>query len=485
MFRRLSVVAPAALFMVAVGDAAAAEAVDASAGASRPNILFFLSDDQRAGFLGCAGHPILKTPAIDRLAAEGVRFENAFVTTSICAASRATLLTGVVERTHKFTFGTPPVADELCETSFPALLRRAGYRTGHVGKFGVGVKRDTRETMFESFQPLDRSPYFKVQPVGGERHVDEIAGDLAIEFLRAKDDRPFCLQVCFNAPHAEDGDEANLYPPPPSAANLYADLPVPSPPLAGTGVFEALPEFLRTSLNRERWYWQFDTAAKYEKNVRDYYRMISGINGVIGRVLDELKRAGHDDDTVVIFSSDNGYFLGERGLSGKWIHYEESLRVPLIVRDPRPEAARRETRDATVLNLDIPATILDYAGVERPAVYQGRSLRPVVEGDLPADWRTDFFCEHLMEHPRLPRWEGVRTPRFTYARYFQQQPPFEFLHDREADPDQLTNFATDPDYADELQRMRARTNELRDSYGGAYSPEKFPLAERRPSLDGK
>ena len=171
----------------------------------RPNVIFFLSDDHRADLLGCAGHPILKTPVIDRLAAGGVRFENAFVTTSICAASRATFLTGQWERSHKYTFGTPPLAGELIDNSYPALLRKAGYRTGFVGKFGVSVMRGATAKMFDSFAPLNRNPYFKKQPNGTERHLTEIAGDRAIEFLEGcSKDAPFCLSVSFNAAHAEE-----------------------------------------------------------------------------------------------------------------------------------------------------------------------------------------------------------------------------------------------------------------------------------------
>src|SRR5690606_22382037 len=149
-----------------------------------PNLIFFLSDDQRAEFLGCAGHPILKTPNIDQLAAQGTRFENAFVTTAICAASRATLLTGLWERSHKYTFGTPPIADEITLQSYPAVLKTSGYRTGFVGKFGVGVTAGMTEKIFDSFVPLNRSPYFKKQPDGSLKHLTNITGEKAIEFLQ-------------------------------------------------------------------------------------------------------------------------------------------------------------------------------------------------------------------------------------------------------------------------------------------------------------
>lgn len=446
-----------------------------STDAPPPNILFFLSDDQRDSFMGCAGHPFLQTPAMDSLAKRGVRFENAFVTTSICAASRATLLTGVVERTHRFTFGTPPIADSFCQKSYPALLRESGYRTGLIGKFGVEMSPANRQLLFDTLTDLHRAPYFKPQPNGESRHVDDLIGDAAIEFIQANKKQPFCLQVCFNSPHAEDNDHANLYPPTPSAAGLYQEIPMPQPPLADTEIFEALPEFLQTSLNRKRWFWQFDTPEKYDRNVRDYYRMISGIDSVMARVLKSLDETGLAENTIVIFSSDNGYFVGERGLSGKWIHYEESLRVPLIIVDPRQAdatnlVATNRVAKETVLNLDIPATILDLAGAMIPASYQGRSLKPILAGGPLSEWREDFFAEHLMEHPDLPKWEGIRSDRYTYANYFQQHPPFEFLHDRQRDPKQLKNRINDPEYQEIRDQLRARTHELRDAFGGPFQP---------------
>ena len=164
--------------------------------ADRPNIIFFLSDDHRWDRMGCAGHPFLKTPTMDRLAKEGVRFSNMFVTTSICAASRATLLTGLYERTHQFTFGTPPIAGRFSQASYPAVLRGAGYRTGFIGKFGVNIAQADRESMFDSFQPIGRNPYLKKQPDGSLRHESELAGDRAIEFInQQKGDAPFCLSI--------------------------------------------------------------------------------------------------------------------------------------------------------------------------------------------------------------------------------------------------------------------------------------------------
>ena len=374
-----------------------------ASGAERPNILFFLSDDQRHDQMGIAGHPTLETPTMNRLAAEGVRFTNAFVTTSICAASRATILTGLYERSHRFTFFTPPLARGLTDRSYPALLRNAGYRTGFVGKIGVEFEPGAVEEMFDYYETLDRNPYFREG-----RHISQIAGDKAIEFLLSLDgDEPFSLSISFNAPHAEDDDKEDHYPWPRVMDGMYDDVTVAAPHLSEPSVFESQPEFLKSSLNRERWYWRWDTPEKYQKNMKGYYRMISGVDHVMGRVLDEVERLGLAENTVVVFSSDNGYYLGSRGFAGKWSHYEESLRIPLVIYDPRSEK-RGRTEEPMVLNVDIPATILDVAGIEVPGTYQGDSLVPFVQDESPLSWRSDFFVEHLMHYPgRIPKWEAT------------------------------------------------------------------------------
>lgn len=444
----------------------------------RPNIIFFLSDDQRADFLGCAGHPILKTPNIDKLAAQGTRFENAFATTSICAASRATLLTGLWERSHKYTFGTPPIADEVVKNSYPLQLRNAGYRTGFVGKFGVGVGQGLTNEMFDSFVPLNRNPYFKKQADGTVRHLTNITGDKAIEFVESCDEKqPFCLSVSFNAAHAEDNDKENHFPWPPEEDGLYETLTIP-PPLIDVNYWESLPLFFHDSMHRTRYFWRWDTPEKYQKNVKAYYRMITGLDRNIGRVLDVVNQKGWSENTIVIFMGDNGYYKGSRGFAGKWSHFEESLRVPFVIFDPRSEVkVRGQVRSEMVLNVDVPATILSMATTKVPESYQGRVLSGLVQGQKIDDWRNDFFCEHLMDRFDIPKYEGVRGSRYVYARYFENLPDGEFLHDLESDPLELKNLVSDPAYAEALQSMQARCNELRDLYGGEYSLEKIPTLQ--------
>ena len=457
-------------------------------GAEQPNIIFFLADDQRWDQMGCAGHPVIQTPNVDELAREGVRFRNMFVTTSICAASRASIFTGLYERSHRYTFRTVPISKEQTSLSYPALLKQNGYQTGFVGKFGVGVERGVTEEMFHYFKPLNRNPYHKPQADGSTRHVSQIAGDLAIEFLSQQvKDKPFCLSVSFNAPHAEDSDKQNHYPFPKAVSHLYEDSTIASPRLAAPEIFESQPEFLKRGLNRQRYFWRWDTEEKYQKNIRGYYRMISGVDHVVGRVVKQLQVAGLSDNTIIVYAGDNGYYLGQRGFAGKWSHYEESLRVPLVIHDPRAkDDFRGKVVDQVALNIDIPATIVQLAGVELPESYQGRGLGPLLAGEKPDGWRTDFLCEHLMHVPgRIPKYEGVRGERWVYARYFEQDPPFEFLHDLEKDPDQLVNHATDSKFASQLTAMRSRCDELKDKHGGEYSREKFPLREDRQQSQGK
>lgn len=438
----------------------------------RPNIVFLLTDDQRWDMMGSSGHPIIHTPNMDRMAKDGVRFESAFVTTSICAASRASIFTGTFERTHGYTFGKPPVPARFTDKSYPVVLRSAGYRTGFVGKYGVKMKASgagkATETLFDFFKPLSPGPYLKKQPDGTTRHLTDIMGDTAVDFLRGSTPgQPFCLSVSFCAPHAEDGDRDKQYHWPESVDHLYRDVTIPEPALSEAAFFASQPEFLRTSMNRIRWKWRFDTPEKYQRSVKGYYRMISGVDVVIGRIREELARLGLAGDTVLIFTGDNGYFLGERGFAGKWVPYEDSLHVPLVVCDPRARAALRGATPAQlVLNVDIAPTMLELAGVPTPRTYQGRSLVPILAGRS-GEWRDDFFFEHLLDNPDIPKHEGVRTERWKYARYFEQKPVYEELYDLKTDPQETRNLAKDRRHAEVLDRLRKRCSRLRDQYAAA------------------
>ena len=454
------------MITTAAAVSACSQMLNCDEATSRPNILFLLVDDQRNDTLGCAGHPIIQTPVIDSLAAGGVRFSNAFVTTSICAASRASILTGLYERTHQYTFGTPPLSPAHMADSYPALLREAGYCTGFIGKYGVRTEGKPESNMFDFFKPHGGYPYFKKQPDGTMRHETELAGDRAIEFLSGNPrGKPFCLSISFNAVHAADDDKKNHFPWPKAMDGMYEDVEIPAPRLSDSSIFESQPEFLKKSMNRKRYFWRWDTPEKYQRNMKAYFRMISGVDRVVGRIRKELEMLHLADNTIIIYMSDNGYYMGDRGFAGKWSHYEQSLRVPLIIYDPSlPEVKRGAVKDEITLNIDVPATMLNLAGVEIPTHYQGSSLTPLLQGKSAPDWRDDFFCEHLMNNPDIPKWEGVRGDRYVYARYFEQKPVFEFLHDLKTDPDQLVNLASNSDHKDILAKMRKRCDEMKNKY---------------------
>jgi len=419
----------------------------------RPNLVLLVTDDHPFDALGCAGHPVLQTPHMDALAARGTRFTHAFVTTPICAASRATFLTGRYERSHGYTFGQPPLSDELVAASYPRLLRDAGYRVGFVGKLGVQISAEGRVTLFDSFSP-GTAPYFTKNASAPERHLTERNVDRAIDFLRASDDGPFCLSLSFQAPHAEDDNPAQ-YVWPASCDALYADAEIPPPATSDAAFFEALPEFLRTGLNRERWHWRFDSPEKRERMVRGYYRMLSGVDMGIGRLVAVLDELGLRDNTVIVLMGDNGYFLGERGYAGKWTMHDRSTRVPLIVVDPRRTASETpHTSDAFVLNVDVAPTLLALAGVMAPKEMQGRSLLPLL-ADPATPWRSEVFTEHLWNHPRIPRTEGLRTSDWKYIRYLDH-PEFEELYDLRADPLEEHNLAGAKDQVDRLSSFRER-----------------------------
>lgn len=438
----------------------------------RPNILFILVDDQRNDVISSAGHPIVKTPTIDKLAKNGIVFTNTFVTTPICAASRASILTGLFESKHNYTFGKKPLKKEFITNSYPYLLKESGYITGFTGKFGVNIEmRDSMLTeMFDYFKPSRKNaPYFEKLADGSMRHSAEIRGDEAVEFIRNQTSKnPFCLSISFNAVHAVDanltpGNEGH-YPYPKAVANMYENIEMPKPALSNSYIYENHPDFLKNSLNRERYFWRWDTEEKYQTNIRAYFRMISGYDNVMNRVIQTLKEKGLDKNTIIIYSADNGYYMGNRGFAGKWSHYDESLRVPLIIYDPRiPTKNTGKTSDKTALNLDISATILDIAGVSIPQLYQGKSLLPILNNEEIETWRDSFLIEHRMEHDKLPKYVGIHEQRYVYVNYYEQNPPYEYLHDLQKDPNQLENLKNNPNYTEVLQNMKNKCKNIENS----------------------
>jgi arylsulfatase A-like enzyme len=429
----------------------------------KPNILIILTDDQRWNTLGCMGDTNVLTPHIDQLAKEGVLFQNHFVTTSICCSSRASIFSGQYMRRHAIEKFATPFTSERWAQTYPALLRQNGYRTGFIGKFGVGndpaVKAMAHKFDYWKGVPGQGGRYF-IDPKDPNRtHETKKFGEGALEFLGSTPtNQPFCLSISFTAPHARDSmPHLEQYQPDDRDLSLYSDVLIPEPATDSTNFFAKLPKSAQNSEGHRRWLWRFDTPEHYQISARNYYRLISGIDREVGRVLAELENRGLASNTVVIYTSDNGYFLGDRQLSDKFFMYEESLRDPLIIYDPREPAANRgRNENAMTLNIDFAPTMLALAGVTPPAGMQGRSLIPLVKNQRPADWRREFFYEHHTFPKIIPPSEGVRTERYSYIRWINEKPLVEELFDLKTDKLEGYNLAGDPQYAEMLDRLRAR-----------------------------
>jgi arylsulfatase A-like enzyme len=339
---------------------------------SRPNIIFILTDDHRFDALSYLGNPYAHTPEMDKLAQNGTFFKKAMASTPICAASRATILSGMYERTHKYTFQTGNIRQEYMQTAYPKVLRDAGYHTGFYGKFGVNY--DKLNDLFDSHEDYDRNNTFKdkrgyfYKKLGQDTvHLTRYTGQKAIDFIaKTPKNKPFCLSLSFSAPHAHDG-APDQYFYDEQTAHLLENTTIAPPKYASDDYFNAQPKGVRDGFSHLRWTWRFDNPEKYQRMMKAYYRMIAGVDIEIGKIREQLKKQGLDQNTIIILMGDNGYFLGERQLADKWMMYDLSVRVPLIIYDPK---AKHQDIDEMVLNTDIASTITDFAKIQPPKNYQ-------------------------------------------------------------------------------------------------------------------
>jgi arylsulfatase A-like enzyme len=420
------------------------------------NVLVLYADDWRHDTLGCAGNPVVKTPQIDRLATEGVRFTRNCVTTSICGVSRASLFTGQWMSRHG-NKGFKEFATPWAET-YPGLLRAKGYFTGHIGKWHNG--RFPAEH-FDFGRSYSGTHWIKDKD-GSRIHVTRKNENDALEFLKSRPaDKPFCLTLAFFATHAEDGNKEQFLPQPESM-ELYKDVTIPVPPNATEESWKRLPPlFDAKNEGRIRWGWRFDTPGNYQTMMKNYYRLATEVDATCGRVLDELKKQNLLDSTLVIFTTDNGYFHAEHGLADKWYPHEESIRVPLIVRDPRMPAAKRSTtHDAFTLSVDLAPTILAATGTPAPARMQGRDFAPLYLAEKAPEWRSEFFYEHAVAaNGRIPASEALVQRDWKYM--FWPGHNYEQLFDLKADPREENDLARQPAHAAQLAAMRTRFAELK------------------------
>lgn len=419
--------------------------------AERPNFLFIYTDDQRYDALGVvqreqgdkARFPWFQTPHLDRLAAEGVRFRHAFVVQSLCTPSRSAFLTGQYGHQNGVINNRTPFPSENIPLTWSHLLRQAGYATGYVGKFHHGQQRGPRPGFDYSASFLGQGRYldcpFEVngQTMPTQGWVDDVSTDFALQFLTAHRDRPFALVVGYKSAHGP-------FEPPPRLADKYAGQPPrPVPNLSVPAVYAG--KFRPTAKAQDAPKKKKGAAAGSRPMLQGYFGCLAGVDENVGRLLARLEELQLADRTVVIFTSDNGFYLGEHGLGDKRSAYEESIRIPLLIRDPRlGDAARGKVVDALALNIDLAPTLLDLAGVPIPPQMQGRSWRPLLTGQTPADWRTAFFYEYFYERPfAVPTVLAVRTSTAKLIRYPGHDDWTE-LFDLTADPYETRNLIADP-----------------------------------------
>lgn len=429
---------------------------------SRPNIIFLLTDDHRWNSLGVMGNPLIKTPHLDHIATKGILFKNAYVTTSICCVSRASLLSGQYMSRHKIEDFNTSFTPEAFQNTYPMLLKSAGYQTGFIGKYGVGVPKEQPAKAFDFWAGSDKpQPDYEMKGDQGRfiHHTDKVNNDIQAFLAKVPSDAPFCLSVSFKAPHIQDGDPRQFivqerY------KTMYAQDSIPEPEKANPTYWQSFPDFFRTDQNiaRERWYLQFDGNRMYQESVRQYYRLISGVDEVVGNMMKTLQDKGLADNTVIVFMGDNGYYLGEYGLSGKWFGHEESIRVPLIIYDPRNAKLQKKVNTQFALNIDIAPTIVALAGVKIPEQMQGVNLLEMVAGKNKRLNREEFFYEHtFLGTPRLPKVEGVVRKDFKYMNYLEHG--YEEFYDLKKDPDEKHNIAREAAYQAALTQMRQKYQE--------------------------
>jgi arylsulfatase A-like enzyme len=433
--------------------------------APRPNFLFIVTDDQRYDAMGCAGNPLVRTPNIDALAARGTRFDRAFVTLSICSPSRAACLTGCYGSANGVTSVPGTLSDPRSTIAW--RLKEAGYRTGVVGKWHLGNSPAECGFDFASYFVSNGSYYGRSVTENGCRkkargYIEDYNAQQATQFMADchSAGAPFFLFYCTQVPHMNHEFDW------PARAETLArydpqDMPIPQTwqdDLAGK------PPYLKAARSREQaLHYGYDQKENIQRHFQRYYATITEMDAALGPVLGALDELSLREDTYVFLMGDNGWFMGEHGFTSKVLPYEESIRVPMLAAGP---GVRTGLDSRLVLNIDIPPTILELAGLPLPETVHGASLVPLLCGK-PCRWRTSFLYE--APTPSLGSWPlyAVRTQRWKYIQTFdktdRERPAFEELYDLHADPHETTNLVGQAEHADRQATLKRELQRLRDS----------------------
>lgn len=464
-----------AVYLVCLAVVSAKQVVEAS---RRPNIIFLLTDDQRDNTFGIMGHPWVKTPHIDRLIKRGVRFSNAYIAEPTCSPSRTAFFTGMHERVNGVGFTSSyQLTEAQWDKSYPALMRKGGYYTGFIGKFGVEYHtfRGQAADRFDFWRGHDGWAKFFPKTAkncqayhdSGEEIITPVMGESITRFLdTAPVNRPFCLSVSFSIPHGSQTGSMHAWQSPasdhprlknhPVYGKLYRDLDFQIPAETATDPYKYIPKEIMDQDRGRRnktYFYDYDREICREHHIR-YYQQITGLDKVIGEMVASLKEKGLDKNTVILFASDHGLLMGEYGMGGKGLLYDLTSKFPCFVYDPGlPKHKRGQTLDQLVSSLDITSTILDYAGIRQPKEMGGRSMVPLVQGEN-SPWRDAIFLENLYTGRDTPFSEGIRQGKWKYIRMFDgvapyterhldftgRTPDFEQLFDLDEDPDEKKNL---------------------------------------------
>jgi len=404
--------------------------------AKRPNIVFILTDDHRWDFMSCAGHPVVKTPNLDRLASEGMLFSNAFVTSALCSPSRASFLTGLYPHSHGVQNNLTPWRDE--SVTFLELFKQAGYDTAFIGKWHMpgrlpklrGVDLFVTFTIQGGQGRYWNCPLIVngVETPSRKPYITEELTDLAIEFISKKRENPFCLYLSHKAVHHQ-------WSPPKDLAHLYDDVKISYPKESDTWV---------TSMNGAVYAGTFGTL---DRHYRNYCRVVVDVDRNVGRFLKKLEEMGLADNTILVYAGDNGFFWGEHRLVDKRWAYEEAIRIPFIVRCPWLIKDPGRRADQMVLNVDLAPSLLEAAGLPVPEYMQGKSFVPILKSET-SPGRNAWLYEYSKDFPyNVPGINAVRTQTHIYVEYSSKRPPE--LYDVVKDPRQQQNLIN----SDEGQRL--------------------------------
>lgn len=489
----------------------------------RPNIIFCMTDDHAAHAISAYGSNINETPNLDRLANEGALFNNCFCTNSICAPSRAAILTGTYNHVNGVTTLNVPLDNTLPNVA--KELQSSGYQTAIFGKWHLGGKPENLPSGFDEFKVLHgQGPYFdpvmtneKLEEENFQGYTTDIITDLTMDYISRRDkERPFFIKYHHKAPHRHwepDDKHKGMYkdkdiPIPdtlfddyegkPEAIKEvqmkitedmnYTDLKCVQP--EGTGFWDKVPHpktkealknfFLIPLETNERVYFETEEEVvnfKYQRYIKDYLRCVASVDDNMGRLLDHLEAEGILDETVIIYTSDQGFFLGDHGWFDKRLMYEESLRMPLLIRYPK-EIKAGTVVDEICTNIDIPAAFADWAGIKQPEYFQGHSFRPLTQGLVPDGWQQAMYYRYWMHlaHHYVSAHYGIRTKRYKLIYYYgeslgmpgtiDEKKPAEWeLFDLDQDPKEMRNVYHEPSYAETIESLKKQLHQLQANVG--------------------